>query len=104
MSRIEKFLASRTLTCVHDGLEEQVTVLLAPPVQRGTGEYTCGYRIAFAGKVRTHHIAGIDGIQGIQLALFMIGSALASLPQTSNWRFNNEPGTGFPSTLDDPIF
>ena len=49
-------------------------------------------------------IVGIDGIQALQLALFMVGSSLRSMSHASDWRWAGEAGSGFPSTLKEPLF
>jgi hypothetical protein len=95
-------VASRVLNCLFGGNREKVVVRLGRPREED-GYFSCEYEISFAGRSETHKIAGADGVHALQLALFMIGSALHSLPGTSNWTWNGEPYTGFPTNLDQPV-
>jgi len=89
------------LTCVLDGRVRDVRVTLGRPIE-GDNDYVCEYEIAIGDTVKSHSIVGADGIQAVQLALIMVGSALSSLPGASDWRWNHEPYTGFPASVRDP--
>jgi hypothetical protein len=65
--------------------------------------FTCEYEISVAGNSEAYHSTGLDSIHALQLAIFMVGSALQSIPGASNWSWNDEPHTGFPTSLDQPI-
>jgi uncharacterized protein DUF6968 len=104
MNGIDKVIASRSLTCVIDGQRQKVQVNLGEPYDDGNGAVTCAYEIVIGDQPTTHEIVGIDGIQALQLALFMAGSSLRSMSHASDWRYTNEAGSGFPSTLEEPLF
>jgi hypothetical protein len=91
-------IARRSLTCLLEGETRHIQVTLGKPYEE-SGTFICEYEIIIGGKINTHKIAAIDGIQAIQLALFIIGSTLMSLPGASEWKWNNEAGTGFPTNL-----
>jgi hypothetical protein len=97
---MENPIATRVLHCTIDGIGEEVTVSIGPP-QEDDGCFRCDYEIVLKGRTQRHAICGVDGIHAIQLAMFMIGSTLNSLPQASNWTLNGEPGTGLPARLDE---
>jgi hypothetical protein len=102
MSRIENPIASRTLNCLVSGIREEVVASLGHP-QLEDDYFICEYEISVAGKRETYKIAGKDAIHALQLAMFMIGSTLASLPGASNWTWDGESHTGFPTSLSEPI-
>lgn len=102
MKRIGNPVASRILTCMYKGVREEVIVGLGQPREEGT-YFSCEYEISLAGVTETYKIAGLDGIHALQLAMFMAGSALVSLPGTSDWAWRGEPHTGLPTSLDQPI-
>jgi hypothetical protein len=102
MKSVGKPVASRILTCIHKGAREEVAVRVGQPREED-GYFSCEYEISLAGATQTYKIAGMDGIHALQLAMFMAGSALASLPETSHWAWNGEPHTGLPTSLDQPI-
>lgn len=95
-------VAERELSCLFEGRTEGVVVSLGCP-REDDGHFVCEYEISFLGKSETYKIAGLDGIHALQLAVFMIGSTLLALPGTSDWTWNGEPYTGFPTSLDQPI-
>ena len=103
MSALDRVIASRFLTCVIDGHRQEVRVNLGEPVD-DNGAFTCAYEIVISNHSTVHEITGIDGIQALQLALFMVGSTLRSMADASDWRWTDEPGSGFPSTLKEPLF
>lgn len=98
MSRLDKVIASRLLTCMIDGQRQEVQVHLGQPYE-GHGAMTCAYEIVIGDRSTMHEIVGLDGIQALQLAMFMTGSALRNMPQASDWQCAGEAGTGLPSTL-----
>ena len=99
---MENPIATRVLNCTVGGKRQEVTVSIGRP-QEDNRSFRCEYEISFGGKTRLHAICGLDGVHAIQLAMFMIGSTLSSLPEASNWTWNEEPNTGFPTSLDEPI-
>jgi hypothetical protein len=103
MSGLDNVVASRLLTCVIDGHPQEVQVNLGMPYD-DHGAFTCRYEIVIGHNSTVLAIEGFDGIQALQLALFMVGSSLRSMSDASDWRCGNEAGTGFPSTLKDPLF
>lgn len=98
----KKFIASRVLHCQIEGKSEEVIVRLGLPMQEDD-YFTCEYQISVAGRSEAHQIIGLDSIQALQLAMFMVGSALQSMPGATNWSCNGKPYTGFPTSLDQPI-
>jgi hypothetical protein len=103
MSGLDRVIASRLLTCVIDGHRQEVRVNLGEPYD-GNGAVTCAYEIVFGDQSTIHEIVGIDGIQALELALFMVGSSLRSMHHASDWRWADEVGSGFPSSLREPLF
>jgi hypothetical protein len=103
MSGLDRVVASRLLTCVIDGRRQEVQVNLGEPYD-GNGAVTCASEIVIGDHSTIHEIVGIDGIQALQLALFMVGSSLRSMSHASDWRWADEAGSGFPSTLKEPLF
>jgi hypothetical protein len=102
MSRLINVIASRLLTCVIDGHLQEVQVNLGMPYE-DDGAFVCPYEIVIDNESTGRAIVGFDGIQALQLAMFMVGSSLRSMSSASDWRCGNEAGTGFPSTLNDPL-
>lgn len=103
MSGLDRILANRLLTCVIDGHRQEVHVNLGVPFD-DNGAFTCAYEIIIGNDSTVHAITGIDGIQALQLALFMVGSSLRSMSHASQWRWANEAGSGFPSSLEESLF
>ena len=103
MSGLDKVIASRLLTCVIDGQRQEVRVNLGEPFE-DNGAFTCAYEIVIANDSTVHMIMGLDGIQALQLAMFMVGSSLKSMSNASGWRCAESEGFGFPSALDEPLF
>jgi hypothetical protein len=99
---MEEAVASRILYCELSGRREEVIVRFGLPVQEG-GYFICEYEISMAGESEAYHVMGIDSVHVLQLAMFMVGSTLQSTPGASNWSWNNEPHTGLPTSLDQPI-
>ena len=95
-------IACRTLTCILNGERQEVRVILGQPYE-DLGTYVCDYEIALGGTLTSNKIAGIDSVQAIQLALFMIGSSLASMEGITAWQWNGDSFTGFPSSLNGPV-
>jgi hypothetical protein len=93
-------IARRSLTCLLEGHRQQVEVALRQPYAKDD-IFVCEYEIIIGGIGRAYKIIGIDGIQAIQLSLFMIGSALSALPGASEWKWNSETSTGFPARLEE---
>jgi hypothetical protein len=103
MSGLDRVIASRLLTCLIDGHRQEVQVNLGEPYE-GNGAFTCAYEIVIGDHSTIHEIVGFDGVQALQLAMFMVGSSLRSMPNASDWRCGNETGSGFPSTLKEHFF
>ena len=99
---IENPIASRVLSCQIEGKSEQVIVRLGLPAEENNC-FTCEYEISVAGKSEAYQIIGLDSVHALQLAMFMVGSALQSIHGANNWSWNDEPNTGFPTNLDQPI-
>ena len=99
---ITKLIASRVLYCQIEGKNEEVIVRLGLP-EHEDDHFTCEYEISVAGESEAYQIIGLDSIHALQLAMFMVGSALQSIHGASNWSWNGEPHTGFPTSLDQPI-
>ena len=95
-------VASRVLNCLLEGKKEEVDIRLGLPWQEDD-HFICEYEISFSGRSEAYRIIGLDGIHAFQLAMFMVGSALQSTSGASDWTWNGEPGTGFPTSLDQPI-
>jgi hypothetical protein len=95
-------IASRVLNCVVDGKTQEVVVRLGSP-QKEEDYFICQYEISLLGKNERYKIAGLDSVHALQLAIFMVGSMLHSLPGASNWTWNGEPFTGLPTSLNEPI-
>jgi hypothetical protein len=60
-------------------------------------------KISVTGRTETYQIIGLDSIHALQLAMFMVGSALQGIRGATDWSCNGEPYTGFPTSLDQPI-
>lgn len=103
MSGLNRVIANRLLTCLIDGHQQEVQVNLGEPFE-DNGAFTCPFEIVIGTQSTILGITGIDGVQALQLALFMVGSSLRSMSYASNWRWANEAGSGFPSTLKEPLF
>jgi hypothetical protein len=95
-------VASRVLRCQLAGKSEEVTVRFGVPKQE-KDYFTCEYEISIAGDSDTYECTGFDSVHALQLAMFMVGSALQSIHGANNWSWNDEPHTGFPTSLDQPI-
>jgi hypothetical protein len=103
MSKLDRVISSRLLTCAIDGHRQEVQVNLGEPFE-DNGAFTCPYEIVIGSQSTILEITGIDGIQALQLALFMVGSSLRSMSHASDWRWADKVGSGFPSTLKEPLF
>lgn len=99
---IQNPIASRVLHCQIEGKTEEVIVRLGSPRQE-EDYFTCEHEISIAGRSEAYQIIGLDSIHALQLAMYMVGSALQSIPGATNWSCNGEPYTGFPTSLDEPI-
>src|ERR1700730_9071563 len=99
---IEKPIASRVLRCQLSGKSAEVIVRFGCPKQEND-YFTCEYEISVPGDSQAYQIIGLDSIHSLQLAMFMVGSALQSIQGASNWSWDDEPHTGFPTSLDQPI-
>lgn len=99
---MENSIATRVLQCMINGTGEEVTVCIGAP-EEDDGGFRCDYEIVLKDRTQRHAICGVDGMHAIQLAMFMIGSTLNSLPEASNWTWNGEPNTGLPTSLNEPI-
>ena len=99
---LKKFIASRVLHCQIEGKSEEVIVRFCLP-RHEDDHFTCKYEISIAGRSEAYQIIGRDSIHALQLAMFMVGSALQSMRGATNWSWNDEPYTGFPTSLDQPI-
>jgi hypothetical protein len=99
---ITKPIASRVLSCQIDGKTEEVLIQLGHPMQ-ADDHFTCEYEISVAGRSEAYQIIGRDSIHALQLTMFMVGSALQSIHGASDWSWNDEPYTGFPTSLSQPI-
>ena len=95
--------AGRRLSWSGDGQTRSVEVFIGHPREDGDA-FVCEYQIRIDGESRTMKIGGIDGIQALQLALFMIGSTLRDALGPSGWTWGDSPGTGFPASLNEPLF
>lgn len=102
MSGLNRVVASRLLTCVIDAHRKEVQINLGEPYDANGGA-TCAYEIVIGDHSTIHEIVGIDGIQALQLALFMVGTSLRSMSEASDWRWADGAGSGFPTTLKEPI-
>lgn len=96
---IKKPIASRVLHCQLAGKSEEIIVRLGTPTQEND-HFICEYEISVAGQSETLQIIGLDSIHTLQLAMFMVGSALQSIQGATNWSWNGEARTGFPTSLD----
>jgi hypothetical protein len=90
------------LHCQLAGKTEEVIVSFGIPRQE-TDYCTCEYKISIAGESEAYQIIGSDSVHALQLAMFMVGSALQAMQGASDWRWNDVPYTGFPTSLDQPI-
>ena len=95
---IESPIASRRLVCQLSGESAEAVVSFGRPVEE-PGYFVCEYEITLAGETETYQIAGLDSLQALQLAMFMVGSFLQSYPRASEWMWNNQPLTGLPTSL-----
>jgi len=102
MKTIDNPVATRVLNCLHEGHKKEVVVRLGQPREED-GCFSCEYEISFEGRSEVHKIAGVDGMHALQLAMFMVGSALLSLSGAGSWTWNGESHTGFPTSLNQPI-
>jgi hypothetical protein len=99
---IENPIASRVLSCQLSGKSAEVIVRFGRPTQEND-QFICEYEISVAGNSEAYQIIGHDSVHALQLAMFMVGSALQSIHEASNWVWNDESRTGFPTSLDQPI-
>lgn len=104
MNTANDAIASRVLTCKLSGHIVNVTVYLGRPFEED-GSWVCEYSVLFPGgtRIHSHKILGEDSMQALQLAIPMLGSTLLSLKDTSDWRWNGQPYTGLPKSIEDPI-
>ena len=99
---MKESIASRVLHCQLAGKSEEVIVRFSIPRQEND-YFTCEYEVSVAGESEAYQIIGCDSVHALQLAMFMVGSALQSIHGASDWSWNDEPHTGFPTSLDQPI-
>ena len=99
---MKESIASRVLRCELAGKSEEVTVRFGVPRQEDD-YFTCEYEISIAGEIEAYQIIGSDSVHALQLAMFMAGSALRSIPGATGWSWNGEPYIGLPASLDEPI-
>jgi hypothetical protein len=100
MSGVINLIARRLLTFVMDGHLQEAQVGLGMPYE-DNGAFVCPYQIVIGNESTGRAIVGFDGIQALQLAMFMVGSSLRSMSGASDGRCGNEAGMRFPSTLND---
>ncbi|MDO4426996.1 MAG: hypothetical protein Q4B88_02590 [Moraxella sp.] len=60
-----------------DNPNETVLILIGKPYQKSDHEWCCPYRITGAGRDFSLEVCGVDGVQALQLAFFVIDSVLA---------------------------
>jgi hypothetical protein len=70
------------------------------PVKGDEGAYACRYSIAMNDDSLERTIYGIDTLQSLHLALYMMRNDLLQLDGSSDWRFLGEPGLGLPTSAD----
>ena len=86
MSKLDRVIASRVLTAVIDGQRQDVQINLGQPYQDHDA-VTCAYEIVVGNASTVHEVVGIDGIQALELAIFMVGSLLRSMTDASDWQW-----------------
>lgn len=94
-------IASRVLVCTMSGQDQHVSIQIGQPYE-GENCFCCEYAISLGGQTEEYSICGLDGIQALQLATYMVSSALNNMRDAKNWRLNGEPGTGFPTEPSPP--
>ena len=72
-----------------------VTVQLARPRQRRTGEFECPYRLRGLGRVKLGRALGEDSVQALQLAFEAVRLELEPHAATLSW-YGERGETGFP--------
>ena len=77
----ENLIAERKYTIGENG-EHALTIRLARPIQLGPGRYRCDFQ--FVGSCENHggSVIGIDAINAIDSAFWMMGSKLAGLNES----------------------
>src|SRR3569833_653935 len=78
MSKLDRVIASRVLTAVIDGQRQDVQINLGQPYQDHDA-VTCAYEIVVGNASTVHEVVGIDGIQALVLAIFMVGFFLRAM-------------------------
>jgi hypothetical protein len=92
----ETLFAQRVFTCVRNGLTVEVNASVFVPVKGDEGDYACRYCITTNDVSFERTIHGIDTLQSLHLALYMMRNDLLQLDDTSDWRFLGEPGLHLP--------
>ena len=96
----ETLFAQRIFTCVINGSTVEVNASVFVPVKGDEGAYACRYCIAMEDDSIERTIYGIDTLQSLHLALFMMRNDLLLLDGSSDWRFLGEPGLGLPTNAN----
>ena len=92
-------IAERGLEGEHEGRPITVTVKVGRPVPDPDGHWTCPYRISSPVKERTFYAFGVDAVQALYLALYMIGAELRSGYKGLQLRWYGGEELGFPADL-----
>lgn len=96
---ITDVIATRRLTLV-DSSEEEVLVLLGKPELSDSFGYYCQFQIKGIGSGEVKYAKGLDSIQAIQGAMFLISADLEFLNQgvanALRWEGDEDGNLGFP--------
>jgi hypothetical protein len=91
-------IATRELRLVTSG--RPVLVEIDAPEQRGSGEWTCAYRIRGIGRLRAGRVSGDDALHALLLACAAARRALEPFAAGLTW--SGEPGElGLPELIPD---
>ena len=99
-AKSETLFAQRIFTCVINGSTVEVNASVFVPVKKDEGAYACRYSVAMNDDSLERTIYGIDTLQSLHLALYMMRNDLLQLDGSSDWRFLGEPGLGLPTSAD----
>lgn len=101
LEKIEEVIATRNILST-ETRDRVITVFIGKPRQfPDATDYYCPYQIVGLGSEKVKYAGGVDAIQAIQLAMYMIGADLYTSPEATSghlqWMGDEQGDLGFPT-------
>ena len=102
LAKIEEIIATRRFSIVGEAQEIMVTIGKPQPDEDSVGYY-CPFQISGVGLEKIKYAKGLDAVQALYGAMFLIGADLQflseSLSKTLRWEGDETGGLGFPEAI-----